>query len=235
MASKKSLLAESVTRLHTELCLEKAFDWKIPVDCPITIPDSLKSPYERNVYLKENYAPLLSDLNNFKACFWIIQRWGGIRSFKDTHGNREKIALLRDQLSSRKMTQNVFSVISSLSKLAAFQNPDLYAIYDSRAIAALNWLLFCSEDTPRLFPQPPGRNSVLLECDPNTLMRLSGKEFTVRSHKSAFFEYCELLRSLCETALNGAKLYQLEMMLFVAAPSWIVTDIRARTKVSISC
>ena len=226
---------EAVKRLYADLSLNTHFKWDVPKGGPLEIPNTLNGSFASNVYLKENYAPLLRDDPDFGAHFWLIREWGGIKSFKDSPANREKIKLFREQRTDEKLTKAVFSVISSLSKVAAFENCDRFAIYDARAIVALNWLIFCHDDSPRLFPQPLGRNTALLDYDPYPLMRLSGKAFTFRSHKTAFFEYCDLLRELCVEALDGVKLYHLEMLLFVAAPTWIVKDIRERTSVSIKC
>jgi len=233
VSRKKSRLGEVIERLNAEQPLERHFDWDVPSDCPLQMPTSLKGSFERNLYLKEHFGPFLLNDPDFEAHFWLIREWGGIKSFKNTQLNRERIMLFRAQLAGRKMTREIFSVISSLSKIAAFEDCERFAIYDSRVIAALNWLIFLHEDYPQLFPQPPGRNSALLECDPNTLMRLSGKTFGVRNHKTAFFEYCELLRELSDVAMGGKKIYHLEMLLFVAAPGWIVEDIKKRTTVTI--
>lgn len=64
-------------------------------------------------------------------------------------------------------------------------------------------------------------------------MKLSGKQFKVHSYKTAYFEYCEFIRELAKQALDKEKPYYAEMLLFAAAPTWIVNDILRRTKVTI--
>lgn len=86
---------------------------------------------------------------------------------------------------------------------------------------------------PNLFPQPLGRNAELADIDANTLMKRSGKKFTVRSHKTAYFEYCDLMKKLAKEALKQDRPYYVEMLLFAAAPKYIVEDIKRRTKVTI--
>jgi len=47
-------------------------------------------------------------------------------------------------------------------------------------------------------------------------------------------EYCELLKNLAREALNTDRPYYVEMLLFIAAPEFIVEDIRENTKVQIN-
>jgi hypothetical protein len=70
--------------------------------------------------------------------------------------------------------------------------------------------------------------------DTATLFRLSGLGYTDRDWKTAYHEYCELLRYLAKEALNTDRPYYVEMLLFVAAPKLIVEDIRRNTKVQIN-
>ncbi|WP_269913985.1 hypothetical protein [Acinetobacter sp. HY1485] len=98
------------------------------------------SDYEKNKKLKSilldlySKSPVHSDVD-----FWIVKEWGGIRSFKETSNNIEKIAKFKQQSKNRKLTIDTFDVISSLSKIASCLKPDDFFIYDSRAIFALNW------------------------------------------------------------------------------------------------
>ncbi len=69
--------------------------------------------------------------------------------------------------------------------------------------------------------------------DTTTLYRLSGLEFSERDWRTAYHEYCELLRHLAREALNTDRPYLVEMLLFVAAPQFIVEDIRTKTTVNI--
>ncbi len=226
-------LEQAIVELAQALPIEEHFSWDVPPDCPISIPETVEGSFCRNFYLKENLAPLLENDTDRKSHFWIIQKWGGIRTFKDTPENQRRIHSFERQLCEGKMTREIFGVISSLSKVASFKKADTYSIYDSRVIFALNWLLFCHTEKPNLFPQPLGRNAELADIDANTLMTLSGRSFTVRSHKTAYFEYCDLMKKVAKEALKQERPYHAEMLLFAAAPKWIVADIKRRTTVTI--
>ena len=62
--------------------------------------------------------------------------------------------------------------------------------------------------------------------DTATLFRLSGIEYSDRHWQTAYHEYCEFLRTLAKEALNTDCPYYVEMLLFIAAPEFIVADIR---------
>lgn len=231
--ARTNIMKDIFARLSKELPIETEFKWDVPDECPIRIPHTEQGSFERNVFLKENLAPELENDCNYKCHFWVIQKWGGIASFKNNKKNQGRIDLFDQQLGKRKMTRDIFGGISSLSNISAFKKPDTYSIYDSRVIFALNWLLFCNTDEPILFPQPTGRNAELKDIDANTLMKLSGKKFAFHSYETAYFEYCEFNRELAKQVLGKDKPYYAEMLLFAAAPTWIVKDILRRTKVTI--
>ncbi len=205
----------------------------MPDSLPIDIPPEINGAFERNLYLKENLKDAFNDDADLQTSLWIIQEWGGIKTFKNTEQNRNRIKTLYKQLDAERLTKDIHGVLPSLSKLAAFRWPEKYSIYDSRAVFSLNWLLFCHTSEPNLFPQPPGRSRSLVEVDTHTLFRLSGRRYTMRSHRTAYFEYCNLLSKLSSEALDKAAPYYVEMLLFVAAPKWIPLDIRHRTSVTI--
>jgi hypothetical protein len=224
----------AIQQLASELPLQDHYNWEMPATLPITIPPDVHGAFERNLYLKRHLKESFNDDSNLQTSLWIIQHWGGIKTFKDTEQNRQRIETFYTQLQNRQLTKDTHSVLPSLSKLAAFRWPERYSIYDSRAVFALNWLLFCHTSEPKLFPQPPGRSKALVEVDTHTLFRLSGKPYSVRSHKVAYFEYCDLLSELSSEALGKeGEPYYAEMLLFVAAPEWIPRDIRNRTTVTI--
>ena len=152
-------LVAAVRSLAAVVRVEESYDWGVPADCPVAVPDHLSTPYEQNRYLKSALEPGLHSDSDFSAHYWVIKEWGGIRSFKVNKSNNEKIRTFRRELEKGRLTRPTFNVISSLSKLASFWNHEQYAIYDSRAVFALNWLLI--KHIPKaklLFPQPQGRN-----------------------------------------------------------------------------
>lgn len=221
-------------QLAAKLPLEDRYKWEMPATLPITIPSDVHGAFERNLYLKRHLKDSFNDDSDIRTSLWIIQDWGGIKTFKDTSQNRQRIETFYDQLQKGRLTKDTHGVLPSLSKLAAFRWPEKYSIYDSRAVFALNWLLFCHSSEPKLFPQPPGRSRALVEVNTHTLFRLSGRPYSVRSHKTAYFEYCDLLSELSSKALGkDREPYFAEMLLFVAASEWIPSDIRDRTTVTI--
>ncbi len=214
--------------LAKEVSLEN-YHWDIPEKCPIKIPQ--KSNHEQNIFLKHNLNQALENDYNLEKSYWIIQEWGGIKSLKRSDRNNETIIHLRKQLERKKLSRKTFTTISSMSKIASFLEPEKYAIYDSRVIYALNWILFTCSDIKQLFPQPNGRNSELAKYDLQTIIRLKDDGHEYRSYKYAYHEYCELLQHLSEMVYEKSYPYLVEMLLFIIAPQQIVNDIRKRTKV----
>ena len=214
--------------------MEKHYTWKIPANVPIDIPQEITSAFRRNIYLKEHLAKRLQSDDRLESHYWIIREWGGIKTFQVNKRNNQKIDEFRKQLNNNRLQRSTFNLISSLSKLAAFWNPKEYSIYDSRAIFSLNWLIFRHSDDRQLFPQPIGRSTAVSMYDTATLFRLSGIEYSDRHWKTAYHEYCEILRNLAKEALNTDRPYYVEMLLFVAAPKFIVEDIRSNTNVRIN-
>lgn len=211
-----------------------AFKWDVPEKtCPIQLPAG--TTFERNVYLKEHLKEKMANDATLASHYWAIQDWGGIGSFKRTPDNDARIRKFLQEVGTGTLTRESSDVISSLSKVASFVAPDQYVIYDSRVIYALNWLLFNWTDQQELFPQPPGRSVELAKYDMATLFRLSGRHITYRSPKTAFHDYCALVRSLVEPVFGpGSRPYLLEMLLFQIAPGWVVQDVGRRVALTIS-
>ncbi|QDF68525.1 hypothetical protein FJQ87_10630 [Shewanella sp. SNU WT4] len=139
------------------------------------------------------------------------------------------------ELNKGKLTKKTFDAISSVSKIASFMQPDKYAVYDSRVIYSLNWLLFNYANSQSMFPQPVGRNLELVKYDMQTIFRLSGRNVEYISHKIAFQEYCALVKDLSVRVYGeGSKPYMVEMLLFMIAPTWIVSEIARSVTVSIN-
>lgn len=224
----------AIQNLAKTLPLQQHFTWEMPENIPIDIPQEIVGPFYRNIYLKEHLARALEKDNDLELHYWIIRKWGGIKTFQINERNNDHIREFRQQLNHNRLRRPTFNLISSLSKLAAFWHPGEYSIYDSRAIFSLNWLIFRHTNDRRLFPQPTGRNAAVSMYDTATLYRLSGLDFIERDWSTAYHEYCKLLQDLAREALDKDRPYYVEMLLFVAAPQFIVEDIRRSTTVNIN-
>lgn len=231
---KHTRLSTELKQLATMYPLDD-FDWELPANCPILIPSSEDSGYAKHVYLKENFHSTIGNDTSLKSHYWAIQDWGKIGSFKKHDRNDRRIRVFLDEVKTGKLTKKSFGCISSLSKVASFVEPSTYAIYDSRAIYSLNWLLFNYTTDRELFPQPIGRSTDLLKLDMQTIFRLTKIPHFYRSHKTAFHEYCRLMQSLATEIFGpGSKPYKAEMLLFVIAPSWVVKSVEESVLVSIN-
>ena len=226
-------LIKRLEELLIQVPLEKNFDWEFPI-APINIPENIDGTYLKNIYLKENFNKVLQNDLNLENHYWIIQKWGGIKSLKQNDRNDEKINKFKKQLPTGKLTKEIFSLISSFSKLASFINPNEYAIYDSRAIYSLNWLLFNFTDETELYLQPSGRNPKLSQYDLSTIFNLTKKNITYKSYKTAYFEYCKLLKFLSKEVYGEDKPYKIEMLLFLIAPTKIIECIEKKTTIMIN-
>ncbi|MDG1581757.1 hypothetical protein [Pseudomonas sp. GOM6] len=227
-------LINALKELAKELSLSK-FEWDIPNNCPISIPAELKDGHSKNIFLKENFYKIILNDSTLTSHYWAIQEWGRIGSFKKNDKNDRRIINFLTELNKKSLTRHSFECISSLSKVASFINPNEYAIYDSRAIYTLNWLIFNHSKQKELFPQPIGRSSELAKYDMQTIFRLTKAEFSYKTHKVAFHHYCELLKKLAHEIFGiNSKPYQIEMLLFMAAPTSIISQIESSVALSIS-
>jgi len=211
--------------------LETAYHWELPANLPIEIPASITGSFSQNVYLKENLAPILEQDNDLTTHYWVIRDWGGIGSFK-IGANNARIRRFKEEILKGNLTKDSFATISSLSKLSSFWEPARYAIYDSRAVFALNWIIFRHSKDKQLFPQPTSRNPEISKYNIETLFMLSGIDHRYRSHTTAYHEYCSLLQDLSEQIYGSRKPYFTEMLLFLAAPTTIIEDIRRSVTVA---
>ena len=226
-------MIEHLKELSKAIPLETAYDWEMPASIPIDIPPDVVGPFSRNIYLKENLALLLESDNELKIHYWIIRDWGGIRTFQVGVRNDERIRTFKDEIRRGRLTRSTFASISSLSKLSSFWEPARYAIYDSRTIFSLNWLIFRYCEEKHLFPQPIGRSTAISDYDTQTLFRLSRTDHQYRSHKTAYHDYCSFLQDLSEEIYGNRKPYFVEMLLFLAAPVYIIDDIKRSVTVTI--
>lgn len=226
-------LIKAIKSLADEVRVEQTYRWEVPDKCPVEIPADMTDPYEQNLYIKGHLGEKLAADDDLSAHYWVIQDWGGIKNFKNSEKNHEKIRTFCGELETARLTRPTFGVISSLSKVASFRHPDQYAIYDSRAVFALNWLLIKHTEDRLLFTQPAGRNKKLKDLDLEAFLRLAGVSFDVRNYRTAFHEYCGLLRELSREALGEDRPHKLEMILFLAAPKQVAEDVRKRVKVKL--
>ena len=226
-------LIEYLRDLAKAIPLETSFDWEMPAGLPIDIPADVEGAFSQNVYLKENLAPLLEQDHELTIHYWIIREWGGIRSFQVGDRNNQRIRTFKKEVQRGRLTRDTFGAISSLSKLSSFWEPEKYAIYDSRAIFSLNWLIFRHCKYKQLFLQPPSRGAII-KYDTQTLFRLSKTDHEYRPYRTAFHDYCALLQNLSEQIYNNQRPYYVEMLLFLAAPNYIIADIENSVAVTIS-
>ncbi len=222
--------------LYKTIDLNERYEWDVTSDCPIQLPLEAMSNYYKNKYLKLNLKEKLRDFDNLSTQYWVIQNWGGIKSFKRTKKNDEKIREFYGELKRRKLSRNSFSTISSLSKISSFYDCHNYFIYDARAIFALNWIIFKCENpnTQKLFPQPIGRNSIINKFDLSTIVNLSNKKFSYYNPKEAYFQYCSLLIKMNHFVCPNEETFVLEMILFVASVKEIAEDISETIKININ-
>ncbi|MGA7577046.1 MAG: hypothetical protein ACLQUW_00055 [Desulfobaccales bacterium] len=224
--------------------LEERFSWgfaldDLPSEVVCLLSKSNASAFENNIALKKCLRSHLR-CNGYPMEYWIIQKWGGINGFKKNSINDQKITILYEQLDEGSFSRNIFEVISSLSKIASFYNPSEYAIYDSRSIFSLNWLLLKSGATDGFFHIPAGRNTEIAKYDLETIIRLKCGERRglFVDNKIAYFEYCNLLKKLSLAIWNNEELrgmpFYLEMLLFILGPQEIVDDIKKSTRLDIA-
>ena len=233
-------LIKALIRLSAESHLDN-FDWRIPENCPIEIPADCGTGYLKNIYLKENFHQVIRDDDTLNSHYWVIRDWGGIGTFQRNENNDRRIRSFMERLTDTELTnknltmnRDLFGCISSLSKVASFMCPDKYAIYDSRAIYALNWLLF-NHSNLELFPQPTGRNAKLSKYDLQTIFRLINLNVRYKPHDVAYHEYCQLLRQLSQQVFGeDSRPYKVEMLLFMVATTKIIEQITNSVSVTIT-
>ena len=227
-------LIKKLKELKNKYPIEDYFDWEVPKSVPIKIPCEIINNFDKNIYLKENFADVLINDSDLKNHYWIIQEWGGIKSLKQNDRNNNKLKKLMVQLEKGKLTKEIFGLISSFSKVASFIDPTKYVIYDSRVIFSLNWLLFNYTSERALYPQPSSRNKALAQYDMNTIFNLTKQKYEYRTYKDAYHNYCNLMKTLTKEVYPNGKIYQLEMLLFIIAPEEIVNSIKNNVDIKIN-
>jgi len=207
-----------------------AYNWEIPNNCPILFPKELISDYEKNLFLKYNLFEKFESDDFLDISYWIIQIWGGIKSFKRNVSNDEKLNTFVKTIkeNNAKLKKSEFDIISSLSKIAAFLLPERFCVYDSRVIYSLNWHIFLYGDSLEMFPQPSGRNKTMIEYDQRTIFNLSAKPYSFYSTNDAYQKYCDFLKEIeVEYKIN---IQEMEMYLFSIADSDIIKDIKGKIR-----
>jgi hypothetical protein len=227
-------IVKKLKTIAEEVPIEHNYDWILPDTVPISFPEEVTTEYDKNLHLKHNLSSLLKEDHDMDIHFWIIHEWGGIRSFKRNDRNLKRISEFKNQLKNGSLLRPTFDLMSSLSKIASFMDPKEYAIYDSRAIYALNWLIFTCSEKKQLYPQPLGRSTALSKYDIQTIVRLANQGHTYISHKEAFHHYCTLLKYLSKAVYNDDNLYKIEMLLFSIAPTKIIESIQTDVSINIT-
>lgn len=227
-------LIQKLKELAIQHPLNTSFKWAVPETCPLSFPENIFTDFDKNIYLKHNFSTLLKS-GDLTYRFWLIQEWGGIHTLKSDKKNQDLMMRLDEELEQGELTQLVFSKVSSLSKVAAFLDHINYAIYDSRSIYALNWLLFKYTNVKSLYPQPLGRNKKLSEYELKTIFNLVDRNFTYKNYNIAYHDYCHLLKKLSFEIYGKNEPYWVEMLLFVIAPTYIVEDIKNSLSISLKC
>jgi hypothetical protein len=181
---------------------------------------------------------------DYDTSLWIINKWGGIGSFKDNITNSERIRKLEKGLQNRELSKDSFSVISSLSKIASFLNNEEYFVYDSRVIYSINWLILKNRiPDAKYFPMPESRSNKLTLFDLDTIITLFHKasypngilkkNLFIES-KTAYFIYCDLIKELNKRLFPSLKPYYLEMLLFSIADNDIFNSLSTKVNLTIT-
>lgn len=100
----------------------KNYNWDIPQNCPIQIPDHLASNFDRNIYLKEHLNEALNKDDCLPAYYWMIQEWGGISSFKRNELNDAKILKFLKELEKNRSLKSLLIVFHLFLKLLLLLN-----------------------------------------------------------------------------------------------------------------
>ena len=214
--------------------LAQRFDWPVPKSSPVPVPHFDGDCYLQNIYLKEHYAAHMTAVSSLRSHYWLIQEWGGIKSFKKTPQNNLKIRQFLDALQLGQPSSRLYDTLPSLSKVSSFLAPDDYVIYDARVVYSLNWLIFSHGLDMSFFPQPISRNAQLMKFEQHTIFNLFQTAFTYVPKQQAYLRLCQLLKAIA--ALPDSpwqKPYEVEMLLFSIAPEYIVQNIQQRIEIAL--
>ncbi len=234
----QQFLARLISKLISYKGKEKNYAWKFDItniayltENEKTIIENEQTKFAKVMKLRTIIAKKLSGCyDNFDLDFWIINKWGGIRRFKDNTNNRNKILNFKRCLDDDSLTKDLFKTISSLSKISSFVEPTKYVIYDSRVTYALNWLLLTTKNdlsNIRFFPMPKGRNTKINAYDMNKIIHLNNHNCSFYTQEEAYLEFCKLI-CLLSKEVYGDDEYPciLEMLLFTISIEEIVNEIK---------
>jgi|WetSurMetagenome_2_1015567.scaffolds.fasta_scaffold05766_1 hypothetical protein len=221
---------------------EQNYKWPFNVkDIPLLNPTEKEAinlehnEFKKTLALREIISRKINgSYTNYDLDSWIVNVWGKIGNFKiknENSGNKDKIIDFKKHLDQGQLTNELFSTISSLSKIASFVEPNKYFIYDSRVTYSLNWLLLNTAEKdkiPQFFPFPNGRNESLKNYDMNVILHLKYKdEIKFYDKKYAYFEYCDLIKAMSAKVYEEKyPAYALEMLLFKIADTEILEEIK---------
>ena len=175
--------------------------------------------YKKNIELKYILKDKLNgSYSHHDINFWIINKWGGIRT-KNTQENRNALEAFGDSLSGVDLSN--LDRISSWSKVASFVDPVNNFIYDSKAVYSLNWLMLKSGYKKDYFPIPLGRNTKFRLYDLSTIIRLKTKDANpFLDEDKAYKEYCYFINNIYteiyKEDLNLNEPFRIEMLLFAS-------------------
>lgn len=241
-------LIEKFLLYRQNIDLGERFTYEFDINTNLFTPqeqavlNNAKNNFFRNVKLKELIKRKANGSYEETALnFWIINEWGGIKTFKKNEENIKKIKRYSDQLSERKLKKDNFNTISSLSKISSFIDPDNYVIYDARVIYALNWLILTTTNDLKFFPMPSSRNKKLTDFDLSTIINLIHVDKYNQNvnlyydYRTAYFKFCDLIKSLSVAIFEDPtiKPYNLEMLLFVTADKEVSEEIIRLTRIEI--
>lgn len=213
-------LADVIIEEFERFDLNQLYSWNIPERDGIKCEG--KSSFEKNVSLKNKICERMHnelDEEYLKDAYWIIKKWGGIRNFKEnSNDHKQNLLDLKNKIDAKADIEVVFEgkydIIASYSKVAAFYQPDKYAVFDARVAFTLRWLIYDNNLATKYFRQLPSRNKKINDC----IEKLKNKIPSYKYPKNEeYAEYCKLLKSVAEKM--GKKIYEVEMFLFsIAAP-----------------
>lgn len=238
-------LREYADRLNSTANIENFKDFKDD-ELKKKIKTIKGNSLEKNLALKTMLAEYLKSCKNKRdVYFWIINNWGGIRTFKKEESNLKRIEDFLKKLEKSK-NDEVINSISSLSKVSSFVNPQEYFIYDSRAIFSLNWLLKKSGESKRFYCQPKQKGNATrrdgskrIACyDLLKIIRDEFKSAVVPTEVTIqdYLDYCNLIKDIYLDVFTEDKEkevkqpYKLEMLLFWIAPKEILDEVDAEYK-----
>lgn len=203
--------------------LESSYNWPVPIE----YKDINLRNYDNNLKFKSEIKckleKFLSENNNFelfKLASLIVKDWGGIRGNKESTLKKYLDRILKNN------EYFPFQGVASYSKIYAFLNPDIYAIYDARVASCLNAIQVNAGISDGVyFNTPSGRNNIT-----GNVKTKKGFTFDSRykkeslkkvgwvtlKHDETYDIYLDTLRK-CAKELNNVSIAKIEMLLFSLA------------------